>query len=445
MPSFALSNSVRRLSALTVLLLLSASLSAATKKVIVISIDGLRGITLASLSTRGLHTPNLNEFAQGGALADGLIGVYPTVTYPSHTTLVTGVSPNQHGILCNVMFDPEHEFDGAWYWYAQQIKRPTLYTIAKEKGLTTGAVSWPVTVDAHIDYNFPEYREPDTQEGLLLYGGLCTQGLLAAYEKANAPLQVNHVDDEVRAAMARYLITTYKPDLLFVHLIDMDHQQHVHGPDSPEAFKTLENIDRLIGTIREAVKTSEPGDEVDYVIVSDHGFRPTEKQLNPNAVLTSLGLEGTKDAPEKWRISAFDSGASFGLVAHDPNDAEAIKTATEAFKQLAAQDRWGIEKFYTAAETHALGGYSNSFASVSMQSGFLVGAASSGPWLTDTKTRGMHGYAPGPKELDASFLAFGPGIPHRHLPRAKLVDVAPTVAHILNLPMPDVEGHDLLQ
>jgi hypothetical protein len=57
----------------------------------------------------------------------------------------------------------------------------------------------------------------------------------------------------------------------------------------------------------------------------------------------------------------------------------------------------------------------------------------------------MHGYAPGPKELDASFLAFGPGIPQRHMPRSKLVDVAPRVAHILDLPMPDVEGHDLLK
>jgi predicted AlkP superfamily pyrophosphatase or phosphodiesterase len=429
---------------LAIFLLASASLQAATKKVIVISIDGLRGVTLASLAARTLHTPNLNEFAQGGALADGLVGVYPTVTYPSHTTLVTGVSPSIHGILGNGMFDPEHQFDGAWYWYAQQIKRPTLYTIAKQKGLTTAAVSWPVTIDSNIDHNFPEYREPDSEEGLLLYGGLCTQGLLAAFEKANAPLQLGHIDDEVRASMARYLISTYKPDLLLVHLIDMDHQQHVHGPDSPEAFKTLENIDRLIGTIRDAVKASEPNDQVDFIVVSDHGFRPVEKEFNPNAVLTSLGLEGTNDNPEKWRVSAFGNGGSFGLVAHDPNDTEAITKANETFKQLASEGTFGIDKFYGTTETKALEGYSNSFASVSMKPGFLVGNPSSGPWLTDTKTRGMHGYAPGPRELDASFLAFGPGISHRHIERSKLVDVAPTVAHILDLPMPDVEGRDLL-
>src|ERR1700734_2233424 len=107
-----------RISALVTLLLATSSLQAASRKVVVISIDGLRGITLASLSARNLRTPNLNEFAQGGALADGLIGVYPTVTYPSHTTIVTGVTPSIHGIYSNLMFDPEHRLNGAWYWYA---------------------------------------------------------------------------------------------------------------------------------------------------------------------------------------------------------------------------------------------------------------------------------------------------------------------------------------
>src|SRR5271170_1924715 len=409
----------RRISAIVTLLLAASSLQAANKKVVVISIDGLRGITLASLSTRNLHTPNLNEFAQGGALADGLVGVYPTVTYPSHTTLVTGVSPSLHGILANVMFDPEHHLNGAWYWYAQQIQRPTLYTIAKQKGLTTAAVSWPVTVGAQIDHNFPEYRNPETEEGLLLYKGLCTPGLVSAFEKVHGPLDRNHIDDDLRASMATFLISTYKPDLLFVH---------------------------LIGTIRQAVKASEPNDQVDFIVVSDHGFQPVDKQFHPNAVLTSLGLAGTEDNPEKWRIFAFESGGSFGLVAHDPNDTEAITLANDAFHQLAEEGIWGIDQIYDAAQTRALEGYPNAFTSVSLKPGYAIGGGASGPWITTPKNlKGMHGYAPGPKELDASFLAFGPGIPHRHIARSKLVDVAPTVAHILDLQMPNIEGHDLLQ
>ena len=434
----------RRISAIVTLLLAASSLQATNKKVVVISIDGLRGITLASLSTRNLRTPNLNEFAQGGALSDGLIGVYPTVTYPSHTTIVTGVTPSIHGIYSNLMFDPEHRLHGAWYWYAQQIQRPTLYTIAKQKGLTTAAVSWPVTVGAQIDHNFPEYRNPETEEGALLYASLCTPGLMTAFEKVHGPF--DRIDDDLRASMATFLISTYKPDLLFVHLIDMDHQEHLHGPDSPEAFATLENIDRLIGTIRQAVKAAEPNDQVDFVIVSDHGFQPVDKEFHANAVLTSLGLAAPDDNPKKWRIAAFESGGSFGLVAHDPNDTEAIALANDAFKQLANEGIWGIDQVYDTAQTKALEGYPNAFASVSLKPGYSLGSAASGPWLTTPKDlKGTHGFAPGPKELDASFLAFGPGIPHRHIARSKLVDVAPTVAHILDLQMPNVEGHDLLQ
>jgi predicted AlkP superfamily pyrophosphatase or phosphodiesterase len=436
-----------RISALVTLLLATSSLQAASRsrKVVVISIDGLRGITLASLSARNLRTPNLNEFAQGGALADGLIGVYPTVTYPSHTTIVTGVTPSIHGIYSNLMFDPEHRLNGAWYWYAQQIQRPTLYTIAKQKGLTTAAVSWPVTVGAQIDHNFPEYRNPQTEEGVFLYAGLCTPGLMSAFEKSHGPLDRDHIDDDLRASMASFLISTYKPDLLFVHLIDMDHQQHLHGPDSPEAFTALENIDRLIGTIRQAVKAVEPNDQVDFIVVSDHGFQPVDKEFHPNAVLTSLGLAGTEDNPKKWRVCAFESGGSFGLVAHDPNDTEAITMANDAFKQLANEGIWGIDQVYNTAQTKALEGYPNAFSSVSLKPGYAIGGGASGPWITTPKNlKGMHGYAPGPKELDASFLAFGPGIPHRHIARSKLVDVAPTVAHILDLQIPNVEGHDLL-
>jgi predicted AlkP superfamily pyrophosphatase or phosphodiesterase len=438
--------SPRILSATVTLLLTAASLHAATKKVVVISIDGLRGITLASLSTRGLHTPNLNEFARSGALSDGLLGVYPTVTYPSHTTLMTGVSPSLHGIVSNLMFDPEHRLDGAWYWYFPQIERPTLYRLAKQKGLTTAAVSWPVTVGAPIDHNFPEYRTPDTPEQLLLYASLCTPGLMDAFERVHGPLDSEHIDDDLRASMATFLISTYKPDLLLVHLIDMDHQQHLHGPDSPEAFTALENIDRLIGSIREAVKSSEPNDQVDFFVVSDHGFQHVEKQFQPNAVLNSIGLAGTEDAPEKWRVFAFESGASFGLVAHDPNDTEAIALAMKTFQHLAESKSWGFDKVYDREQTRALEGYPSAFASISLNPGYATGTATTGPWLTTPKNlKGMHGYAPGPKELDAAFLAFGPDIPHRHLPRAKLIDVAPTVAHVLGLQMPEVEGHDLLQ
>ena len=84
-------------------------------------------------------------------------GVTPTVTYPSHTTLVTGVAPAVHGILNNTPFDPLGENAGGWYWYADDIKVPTLWDVAGDAGLVTANVDWPVTVGARIRHNIVQY------------------------------------------------------------------------------------------------------------------------------------------------------------------------------------------------------------------------------------------------------------------------------------------------
>ena len=91
---------------------------------------------------------------QQGAWAR-VTGVLPTVTYPSHTTLITGVLPAVHGILDNRIFDPEGLSQQAWYWYASAIKVPTLPGAVKARGLTAAGVSWPASVGMELDYNVP--------------------------------------------------------------------------------------------------------------------------------------------------------------------------------------------------------------------------------------------------------------------------------------------------
>ncbi len=426
---------------------------AAPRHLIVISIDGLKGKTLSTLLDRHLNTPNLNEFLRGGAVADGMVGVFPTVTYPSHTAIVTGVPPDIHGVYGNTLFDPEQILHGSWYWYSQAIKAPTIWDVAHNKGLRTASVSWPVSVGAQIDADFPEWRDIETIEDKLIYENLCTPGLYAEYAKASGidplappPSDLGESDLDAEATrMALFLLRTRKPDLLLLHVAETDHQQHINGPDSPQEFQALERIDREIGLIREQVRALGALDETVFVIVSDHGFLPVDQSFNPNAVLNSMGLMGSKDHPEQWRIGAFDGGGSFALIAHDPADKEAIALAQKTFHQLAGDHRWGMADIYEGNNLKATGGYDNGFLAISMKPGFSVGGASSGAWLTPEKdVRGMHGFAPGPVELDSSFLAFGPGIPAEHLGRHKITDVAPTLAHILGIEMPTAIGTNIL-
>jgi len=125
--------------------------------VILISVDGMPPDYYTAPEKLGVRVPTLTMMKQGGAYADGMEGVYPTVTYPQHTTMVTGLRPAAHGIVQNRVFEaPSEPQTRYWYWYAKALKAETLWTVAKKAGLTTAAVGWPVTVGAEIDYNVPE-------------------------------------------------------------------------------------------------------------------------------------------------------------------------------------------------------------------------------------------------------------------------------------------------
>ena len=80
-----------------------------------------------------------------------------TVTGAGHTSMVTGCSPDKHGIIANTPFDPLSKNQGGWYWYAEDIRVPTLWDAAARAGLATASVDWPVTVGANINYNIAQY------------------------------------------------------------------------------------------------------------------------------------------------------------------------------------------------------------------------------------------------------------------------------------------------
>src|ERR1700677_4023939 len=140
---------VRRFLALPFAVLAVASFFAAAAHaapVLMISIDGLKPEYITQADAHGMKLPYLRTLLAKGTYADGVVGIWPTITYPSHTTLITGVWPAEHGILNNQVFDPEHKLGGAWYWYADSIRVPTLWDVAHRAGMRTASVSWPVSV-----------------------------------------------------------------------------------------------------------------------------------------------------------------------------------------------------------------------------------------------------------------------------------------------------------
>src|ERR1700691_2429631 len=142
-----------------------------------ISVDGLKPEAILEADSHGLKVPTLRAFLTDGAYATGVHGVMPTLTYPSHMTILTGASPATHGIYSNSTFDPYRRNEHGWYWYAEDVRVPTLWDAAAAAGLTTANVYWPTSVGAHITYNLPQIWRTGSDDDLKLQRALATPGL----------------------------------------------------------------------------------------------------------------------------------------------------------------------------------------------------------------------------------------------------------------------------
>jgi predicted AlkP superfamily pyrophosphatase or phosphodiesterase len=123
--------------------------------VLVISVDGMRPGDYLS-PPPGSHIPNLLRLKSHGSFAEAVRGVYPSVTYPSHTTIVTGYLPAQDGVYTNYSSRVAGKNPNDWFWFAKAIRCTTLWDEARKDNLTTASITWPVTADAAIDWDVPE-------------------------------------------------------------------------------------------------------------------------------------------------------------------------------------------------------------------------------------------------------------------------------------------------
>ena len=415
-----------------------------------ISVDGLRPDYITAADAHGAKVPNLRRFMKEGAYAEGVIGVVPTVTYPSHTTLVTGVWPAKHGIWANTTFDPLQKNYQGWYWYAEDIRVPTLWDAAAKAGRTTASIQWPVTVGANITWDIPEFWRAGTPEDAKLLHALTTRGLL---EEAGAEIgpyrggiDATPDADEVRGKYAAWILEKKHPGLLTVHLIALDHIEHETGPFSAESVAVLERIDADIGRVREAAERVAPGHAI-VAVVSDHGFAKYDQQLNLFVAFHEANLFTTNEKGNitDWVAMPWETGGSAAIVLKNPQDQAVVERVRDLLTKLAADPANGIDRVLDAEELHKRGGYPNASFFVSLKPGWRTGASLTGPVVAKVKPGGTHGELPDVPDLRASFFVVGPGVPAgKDLGLIDMRDVAPTLAKEAGLELPSADGKALL-
>ncbi len=430
-------------------LALMISTVAAAHPVLMISIDGLRSKDVTEAPARGLTLPNLRALMTYGAYADGVRDMLPSVTYPNHTTLVTGVAPALHGIASNPTFDPTGKDLDSWYWYAQDVKVPSLFDAVHDAGKVSLSLGWPVTVGSlSITDNEPEYWRAYTPNDVKVVRAVSTPGLAERITALTGTpfaktLGVTAEADQAKARAAAALIAADHPLFSAVHISSLDETQHDTGPGTPESHANLEAIDRIVGELVASAKQAEP--DVVVALVSDHGFAPISHDVNLGSAFADAGLMTVENGKVKSWLAAPWYAAGSSLVVLANLDDMAVKAKVRALlAKLAADPRNGIAVFIGRDEIAQMGGARDADFWVNYAPGYKAGKAVSGPLITPSHDKGTHGYFPQWDAMRSTFLIAGPGIPSgKNLGEIDMRDIAPTVAKIMDVKLPSATGKPL--
>lgn len=423
-----------------------------TKYMIVISFDAVSSSDIEYLKT----LPNFSKLIERGALIKNVKSIYPTLTYPAHATIVTGRTPDGHGIIDNTIFRVG-DFNPNWYWYRKDVKVETLYDLAKKKGLSTCSMLWPVTGKANIDYNLPEiFSVKPHQHQLLMSANAGTLGfqleLNKRFGKLRKGISQPYLDNFVMES-SKYTIKKYAPNLMLIHLTDVDTLRHNYGYDSKEANEALLRHDKRLGEIVEALKEKGIYDETTIVALGDHSAMNASKIIKLNTLLKREGLIKLKSNGKildyKAICKSLDGSAYIYLK--DSKDEETKIEIRKILNELLDKEESPIEFILEGEEVSKAGGDRKASFMVEGSMGyyfvddvideFIETIKEEEVGVKKHRYKAIHGYSPEKPNYGTFFIGAGNGFKNGVvLESGELLNHGPTLAKILGLKFNETDG-----
>ncbi len=416
------------------------------QRLIVLSADAMVTEDLEYLKT----LPNYKKYLEGGAGVGRVSSIYPTVTYPAHTSISTGTYPHKHGIYSNL-----EDFSKDWKWFSDAVKVEDIFTAAKKKGLTTAAVFWPVTGNhPDIDYLIDEYwaqGKNDNPRSAFARSGSnddVLKNVIDKYMPIHRERKHPFCDDFVIGCAAE-IIRLYKPHLIMIHPGNIDGYRHSYGVFGPNISKGVAETDEFIGLLAEAAIEVGIWEETNIVLLSDHGQMNIDRIINLNVILAENGLIklDENDNIISWDAYIRSSGMSAYVYLRDKNDAELGKSVYDFLLTLRNKEIYGISEVLTVEEADERYKLNGNFSFVLETDGYtsfgdkhirpLIGNKNNNDYRSGHAT---HGYMPekGPQPV---FRAKGPAFKNGALVQESiLVNHAPTFAKILGVELTEAEG-----
>ncbi len=371
--------------------------------------------------------------------------VNPTVTWPNHTAIVTGVQPSEHHVLFNGLLVPG---DGGlkpsiepWRDKDEMVHAETIYDAAHAAGLTTAQVDWVAIYKAKtITWQFPELPDPNGLiERELISAGKVTAEQLQTFEASSQSWQ-----DEIWTAAAEDILEKHRPNLLLFHLLTLDDANHEYGPMTNASLTAMAFLDAKVKQIVDVLRRTGLSDNATLIIVSDHGFRSYKNKIEANVLLRENGLLRAGALPPMGDAWVMPEGGTAMVYVKDP--ARKAELVPELRRMFTSAE--GIEGVYGAEDFAELGlptpSQSNQAPDLVLAAkhDYMFGNKSEGAFITHTPPAGTHGYLNTDPQMQAVFIAWGVGISRGiQLGQISNLDVAPTLAMLLGIEMKNVKGH----
>ncbi len=427
-------------------------------RLVIISIDSLRSKDIDFLK----KLPNFSRILGNCAFVENIREIYPTLTYPIHTTMITGVSPAVHGVTNNQrprLHSKNLDLSRVkndWVRDYSEIKVKTVLDAAREKGLSTSAFLWPVTVGSKHGVNLPELWPIGGEDARKIYRDGASADIFESYfDEIISHYDWNNTQNMHVYGMEIALksLRENMSDLTLIHAVLLDHIRHRFGVDGFMPEYTLREMDVLMGRIIDAVKANGCFDSTNFIILGDHGQIDIEQVFFINKVFCDMGIirKGKDGKLSEYDAYGLSSGLSAQILMKENADRETVQKVYKALLTIKQKYPQAVERIFTREELRqnegmasdnlyfmVEGTYGTSFSSRIGENDVEI------PHGNSHGDRAKHGYHPD-KGHKPPLIAFGPDIKSGvRIKTATMYDICPTICTLADLWLPqEQEGRCL--
>lgn len=415
------------------------------KMLIVLSLDAVGSMDLPYMKT----LPHFSRYFKEAAGCEQVFSVYPSLTYPAHTSIVTGRYPVHHGIVNNHKLQPEKRRPD-WLWQRRYIRGTTLYDEARKAGMKTAALLWPVTGKARIHYNLPEVWANQPWENQLSVSFKNGSPLyeIDLYRRFGYMIDRNsqpRLDNFVQASMI-YTLKKYQPDVMLVHYTDVDTNRHIFGATVPGIQDALQRHDRRLGEIVSTLSSMGLERRTNLVVLGDHSQKDVFMAIYPNYWFRRQGwLTVEKGVISSWRAVARECDGACYIYLKNRRDKGLAREVGWWLNQWKEDPHSGVERIFEQPQIQEMGANKDCTFMLEAKDGYFFQNECQVPWQQAGYGSGLHagthGYLPSKKDYQTIFFGSGPDfIPGARIKQMHLVDEGPLLAKVLGVDLGRTDG-----